>query len=136
MVIWIVFIAVEFDVDNYTHYTPQPAAAIPTESCGSFAGSGRAQLRSVAPIVTDARWQVVELAAYQPISSRSLSSQCRGRGFESLPFQRIESTRQWLAAGESLRTVSARGGRSLSVAMASSLRGVQARRRLECIGYP
>jgi hypothetical protein len=68
MVIWIVFIAVDYDVDRYTHYTPQPGAAIPTESCGSLAGVGRAQLRSAVPIATDATWQVVELAAYlEPI---------------------------------------------------------------------
>lgn len=71
MVIWIVFIAVDYDVDSDTHRTPQPGAALPTESCGSFAGIGRAQLRSVVPIAADAPWQVVELTAYlEPIGSQ------------------------------------------------------------------
>ena len=33
MVIWIVFIAVDYNVDSYPHYTPQPGIALRGANC-------------------------------------------------------------------------------------------------------
>jgi hypothetical protein len=44
MVIWIVFTAVNFNVDVFTHFAPHHTTSIRTNSRGSFAGRGRAQL--------------------------------------------------------------------------------------------
>jgi hypothetical protein len=38
MVIWIVFTAVDFNVDRHPRYTPHPVVGIRADSCGNFAG--------------------------------------------------------------------------------------------------
>jgi hypothetical protein len=44
MVIWIVFTAVDSDVETAPHYIPHPVVGIRADSCGSFAGISRARL--------------------------------------------------------------------------------------------
>ena len=69
MVIWIVFTAVGSNVDITPHYTPHPVVGIRTDSCGSFAGIGRARLCFVVPIATGAL-----RLSLQPSSSRLADS--------------------------------------------------------------